>query len=58
MYIEALWETAVQKHRIEKLWILVDKALDERDSFAFYQYSAELAELRTVKSHGQVTFKG
>lgn len=57
-YIEVVWETAVRKHRIEQLWILIDKALDERDAVAFYQHSAELAGLRTVQSHGQITSKG
>ncbi|MEK4880167.1 MULTISPECIES: IDEAL domain-containing protein [Paenibacillus] len=56
-YIEVVWETAVRNYRIEQLQEQIDLALDNWDALAFYQYSAELAELKVVQTHGQITFK-
>ncbi|MEK5358824.1 IDEAL domain-containing protein [Paenibacillus sp. FSL L8-0709] len=56
-YIEVVWETAVRNYRIEQLQEQIDLALDKWDAAAFYQYSAELAELKVVQAHGQIIYK-
>ncbi|MNC83391.1 hypothetical protein D3C75_1373130 [compost metagenome] len=43
---EIILETAIQRFKEERLRLLIDQALDERDSEAFFQYSAELAGIR------------
>ncbi|MFF2909977.1 IDEAL domain-containing protein [Paenibacillus sp. NPDC057934] len=51
-YIQMVWERAVRKYRIEQLQQQVDQALDNQDLEAFYQHSAELAELSAVQVRG------
>ncbi|MEK8206978.1 IDEAL domain-containing protein [Paenibacillus sp. FSL L8-0696] len=56
-YIEVVWETAVRNYQIEQLQEQIDLALDNWDAAAFYKYSSELAELKVVQAHGQITYK-
>jgi len=36
-------------HRQEQLMVLIDRALDEKDENAFYQYASELTSLQQTE---------
>jgi len=46
IYLDLFLNRIQRVHRQEQLIVLIDRALDEKDENAFYQYTAELNSLQ------------
>lgn len=45
IYLDLFLNRIQRMHRQEQLMVLIDRALDEKDENAFYQYASELTSL-------------
>ncbi|WP_336636213.1 IDEAL domain-containing protein [Lysinibacillus fusiformis] len=49
IYLDLFLNRIQRMHRQEQLIMLIDRALDEKDENAFYQYATELNSLQQTK---------
>ncbi len=49
IYLDLFLNRIQRMHRQEQLMLLIDRALDEKDENAFYQYASELTSLQQTE---------
>ncbi len=49
IYLDLFLNRIQRMHRQEQLMVLIDRALDEKDENAFYQYASELISLQQTE---------
>jgi len=49
IYLDLFLNRIQRMHRQEQLMVLIDRALDEKDENAFYQYTSELTSLQQTE---------
>jgi len=49
IYLDLFLNRIQRMHRQEQLMVLIDRALDEKDENAFYQYATELNSLQQTE---------
>ncbi len=49
IYLDLFLNRIQRMHRQEQLMVLIDRALDEKDENAFYQYASELTSLHQTE---------